>query len=243
MKKKSLNIILVKFAVISIILLTAMPGYASSTAFQSGIGAYSRHEYIIAEHYFRKALLTDPNNTSIRYYLAITLVKNNKAGEAREEYQAIIDLNPYSEAAEKARHGLRLIQNKTLKKKVVLNINGHNSALIVRNVKINNHAVSSFILDTGATYTSISTSLARELGVLSSNAPRVNIMTANGAVNAPKVILKSIEIDGLIASNVEVIILDISATKDVAGLLGLNFIQKFKLTIDKRNGELILENP
>ncbi|HBH18769.1 MAG TPA: hypothetical protein DDX14_07525, partial [Cyanobacteria bacterium UBA9579] len=95
MKKKSLNIILVKFAVISIILLTAMPGYASSTAFQSGIGAYSRHEYIIAEHYFRKALLTDPNNTSIRYYLAITLVKNNKAGEAREEYQAIIDLNPY----------------------------------------------------------------------------------------------------------------------------------------------------
>ncbi|HBH18768.1 MAG TPA: hypothetical protein DDX14_07520 [Cyanobacteria bacterium UBA9579] len=154
-----------------------------------------------------------------------------------------MDLNPYSEAAEKARHGLRLIQNKTLKKKVVLNINGHNSALIVRNVKINNHAVSSFILDTGATYTSISTSLARELGVLSSNAPRVNIMTANGAVNAPKVILKSIEIDGLIASNVEVIILDISATKDVAGLLGLNFIQKFKLTIDKRNGELILENP
>lgn len=244
MKKKLLTIIFIKFAIVSMCMFSILPGYPSNNAFQAGIDAYSRHDYVIAEHYFRKALITDQNNTSIRYYLAITLIKNNKAGEARDHYQAIIDLNPYSEAAEKAKYGLHLINNsKTLKKKVVLNINGHNTALIVRNVKINNGAVSSFILDTGATYTSISTSLARELGLLKNNLPRVNIMTANGAVNAPKVMLKSIEIDGLITNNVEVIVLDISATKDVAGLLGLNFIQKFKLTIDKNKGELILEHP
>ncbi|OGH96438.1 MAG: hypothetical protein A2104_06760 [Candidatus Melainabacteria bacterium GWF2_32_7] len=244
MKKNFLNNIFVKF-VISLFFLFQLPGLAYNSAFQAGIDAYNMYNYPLAEQYFRKALMNEPNKSTIRYYLAITLVKNKKVKEAQSEYMAIIDAEPNSEAAYKAVQGLKLIgvpYNKT-SKRVVLNINDSNSALVVKDVVINSKLGANFILDTGATYTTISYNLARNLDLLRSDLPRVSVMTANGRINAPKVVLNSVEIDGLVARNVEVMILDIGASKDISGLLGLNFIQKFKLTIDKKNGQLILETP
>jgi clan AA aspartic protease (TIGR02281 family) len=238
---KFIKIKLVLFTLITILLF---PNFAFADAFQDGINAYNQQNYNLAEIYFKQALDYNQNNPNIRYYLAITLVKNKKLLEARREYSTIILTAPDTEAAFRASQGLASVNIiiKYLKPdKVVLDMKDNATSIVIRNVKINNSITANFILDSGATYTSISPALARRLGIYPQNAPKVSIMTANGLVNTYKVHLDSMEINGLVAKDVEVIILDLGTNRDVSGLLGLNFINKFRVTLDKKR--LILENP
>ena len=227
--------------------------------YQQGINAYHNKNYKSAEYYFREVLKTTPGNAKYRYYLAITLAQQGKIFEAESEYKKVIELDPYSEAAEKSRRGLKLITEAKDKieydnqptamtsvlvspRRVVVPITKSNNAIIVPNVIINNKLGVNFILDTGATYTSISKKTATDLGLDLSNASKVSLKTANGVIQVPKIILKVVNINGIIANNVEVTIHDLPAAKNVTGLLGLSFLEQFTVTIDRKNSKIILES-
>lgn len=106
---------------------------------------------------------------------------------------------------------------------------------------INNRQEGHFILDTGATYMSISKEMAEELGIDLSRTEMVPITTANGKIEVPKVILKSVKVNGLEAKNVEATVMNFKKDASFSGLLGLSFINQFKLTIDPNQGHLLFE--
>ncbi len=97
------------------------------------------------------------------------------------------------------------------------------------------------ILDTGATYTAISQSLANRLGYDLTTADRVNITTANGQVSLPKVVLKSLTLNGYTAHNVEATVMPLPNNVPFSGLLGLNFIRQHRITIDAKDQDLVIE--
>jgi clan AA aspartic protease (TIGR02281 family) len=115
------------------------------------------------------------------------------------------------------------------------------SQALMLEATLNHQTVGTFILDTGATYTSISREMAEEMGLDLINAPKVRITTANGRIEVPKVLIQTLNVNGVEAHNVEATVIDIRKGSSFAGLLGLSFIKKFKLTIDPVAGQLIFQ--
>ena len=109
-------------------------------------------------------------------------------------------------------------------------------------VKINSTTMANFILDTGASYTVISKQIAKELKInLDKNHPKIRLQTANGIIEVPLVTLDSIEVSGLSIDDVAAAVHDFSKDTNIAGLLGLNFLGKFRMDLDTEKGILVLE--
>lgn len=94
-----------------------------------------------------------------------------------------------------------------------------------------------FILDTGASITAISPRLLRELP-----APRargsVRLSTANGEVEAPLITLAALEVSGARVRDLDVVVLDSLDRYD--GLLGLSFLDRFNMELDRNRNEMTL---
>jgi clan AA aspartic protease (TIGR02281 family) len=98
-----------------------------------------------------------------------------------------------------------------------------------------------FVVDTGASYTTISTGLARELGIsFGSGSPMVTIATASGIIRAPIASVESIQVGGAEARDVQVTVLDLPGALQVAGLLGNTFLSRFHVQLDAMQGVLTL---
>jgi len=98
-----------------------------------------------------------------------------------------------------------------------------------------------FIIDTGATYTSISQEMAEQLNLDLSNCETVQITTANGRIEVPKVMLQSLNVNGLEAHNIEATVIPVRSGASFSGLLGLSFIRQFVVTIDPQANQLIFQ--
>lgn len=239
-------------------LCSFQPPITLADDYDSGLEAYRAENYARAEQYFREAIRLNPDNCRYRYYLAITLVQQGKIFEAERHYKKVIELSPDSEAALKAQRGLSLISSakdkffiqdqptamasvSTSPVKTIIPINKAHSAIIVPKVLLNDKLNVNFFLDTGATYTSISKQTAIMLGLDLNNCRRVSLKTVNGHIKVPLVVIDSININGVVARNVQVTIHDLPAAKNITGLLGLSFLEQFKVTIDRKNERVILE--
>jgi clan AA aspartic protease (TIGR02281 family) len=99
-----------------------------------------------------------------------------------------------------------------------------------------------FIIDTGATYTSIPWDVALALGYDLASARRLDVSTAAGPIASPLIQVQSINLEGYSVRNIEVLVLPPGAGTG-AGLLGLNFLKHFKYGVDSRRGEFRLERP
>lgn len=99
-----------------------------------------------------------------------------------------------------------------------------------------------FVIDTGASYTAISESLARNLGYAFERGERVIVTTAAGRMQVRRIQLGSVSLQGYAVHNLPVIVLP-----DIKGrslnLLGLNFLNNFKYSVDSKRGEFRLERP
>jgi clan AA aspartic protease (TIGR02281 family) len=114
--------------------------------------------------------------------------------------------------------------------------------LMVVQATLNEKAAATFVVDTGASYTTISQATAKELQIDLQNNPKViSFQTANGTIQAPLASVRSIEIGGLGLNDVTVAVHDIFPDPAIAGLLGLNFLSQFRVDIDSKNGVLNLE--
>jgi len=98
----------------------------------------------------------------------------------------------------------------------------------------------SFVVDTGASMVTIPRSTAQKLGLMSSRSTmRRQVNTAGGTVQAETVVLPSIELDGWQLDKVEALVLDLPNQPGV-GLLGLNYLRRFRMDLNSERGVLTL---
>jgi clan AA aspartic protease (TIGR02281 family) len=114
--------------------------------------------------------------------------------------------------------------------------------LMMVQATLNEKTAANFIVDTGASYTTISQAVARQLDIdLEKDYPILHFQTANGVIQAPLVSLQSIEVGGLKLKDISVAVHDVFPDPTVTGLLGLNFLSQFRVDIDSKNSLLNLE--
>lgn len=117
-----------------------------------------------------------------------------------------------------------------------------NGAIVIVDATLNGKASAKLIVDTGASYTMISSAKAKELGIdLDGNRRTIPFHTANGIIQAPLADLESITVGGMEVKNLTAAIHDALPNTRVTGLLGLDFLSHFRMDIDTQKGMLHLE--
>jgi clan AA aspartic protease (TIGR02281 family) len=106
---------------------------------------------------------------------------------------------------------------------------------------LNNTIRQRFIVDTGASMVTIPIATATELGIEpDSRYPLRKVYTAGGQREAREVVLSVVEIGSWASTDVKALVLDLPNQPDV-GLLGLNYLRRFRLDLNTEKGTLILE--
>jgi aspartyl protease family protein len=114
--------------------------------------------------------------------------------------------------------------------------------VVIIQATLNNKRSAKFVVDTGASYTLISSALARDLAIdVGANPKTLPFQTANGLIQAPVTSLESIAVGGMEIRNLPAAVHDAVPDPEVAGLLGLNFLSNFRMDIDTQKGVLHLE--
>jgi clan AA aspartic protease (TIGR02281 family) len=114
--------------------------------------------------------------------------------------------------------------------------------VVIVEATLNKKTAAKFVVDTGASYTMISSAVATDLDIdTEQNLRTAPFQTANGIIQAPLVSLESITVGGMEIRNLTAAVHDVLADSRVAGLLGLNFLSNFRIDIDTHKGVLHLE--
>lgn len=97
-----------------------------------------------------------------------------------------------------------------------------------------------FIVDTGASVTTMPTATASALGIrITPQTPRVRVRTAGGEVLAADVTLDSVSLNGWSIPDVRVLVHDLPGSEEL-GLLGINFLRNFSVDLRTDDGILVL---
>ena len=100
------------------------------------------------------------------------------------------------------------------------------------------------LLDTGAVYTVIAWDVAKDIGYDPAvSKRRTAIITANGIIEAPLITVERVRVADLHVHDVEIVCHDIPELAGIEGLLGLSFLQHFKVVIDYPKGILEISSP
>lgn len=98
-----------------------------------------------------------------------------------------------------------------------------------------------FMVDTGASFVTIPYSTVETLGLEDRlSQQQQEVQTAGGPVYANAVTLSSIELQGWVVSDVKALVIDLP-NRPGLGLLGLNFLNRFRLDLQAEKGILTLE--
>lgn len=135
----------------------------------------------------------------------------------------------------------------TAEGEIPIRLVGPNDAALVVPVHINGAGPYDFVFDTGATLTCVDPVLVEQLGLEELPlAPGFGI-GAGGAERLEVVAIDSMRIAMAGVSDLMACVLDLSQARrfgvDVHGLVGLNFIKPFRVTIDLTNGLLRIVQP
>jgi clan AA aspartic protease (TIGR02281 family) len=134
----------------------------------------------------------------------------------------------------------RIAELETRENKIVIRFTPGTRHIQV-NATLNRALRQRFVIDTGASLTTIPSSIADKLGLMDSGDYAMRaVYTAGGVREAPEVRLPVIAIDGYEIRDVRALVLDIPEQPDL-GLLGLDFLQRFRMDLNSENGVLLLE--
>jgi len=98
-----------------------------------------------------------------------------------------------------------------------------------------------FLVDTGAAYTALSKDLVALLGMSSDPQRTVNIVPIHGGIlRVPVVTITELRIGGLRIADVTAVVLDFSPALKFDGMLGMNVLQQFRMTLETDTGTLVL---
>jgi clan AA aspartic protease (TIGR02281 family) len=117
---------------------------------------------------------------------------------------------------------------------------------ITLSVKLNRKADVRLVMDTGSALVVLRRSVAKKLGInLESTKPDAKLIVADGRkVDAKLVTLASVEVEGVVANNVEAAVMLEEVQGGLLyedGLLGMSFLKRFNFKVDQRQKRLILE--
>ena len=238
--------------IISFVVFLFATSFASAKSMQEGLALYRVGNYSKAETVFREIITQTPNDYTAQYMLAVTLVNLQNYNEAKQIYRNVINNSHSERLVGLSQTGLRNLGESSAPRytkaitRAILNVNIAGGVIIINDVTLNDSHKTKFVLDTGATYTTISNNTAARLNISTKNAKTMKIMTGSGYINAPLVRIPSVEVNGLCVRNVEAIVMDLPVHTSgtdlgLAGLLGLSFLEKFKVTVDRANYQVILE--
>jgi len=120
------------------------------------------------------------------------------------------------------------------------------SGQVIVETLLNNKVKANLILDTGSSFILLSSSIANNLGINAdpSSGAIVEMVLADGRkVQAKRIILESVSVQGSEVKKVEAAILSQNESGSVTGdgLLGMSFLKNFSFKIDQKNNKLILE--
>jgi clan AA aspartic protease (TIGR02281 family) len=118
----------------------------------------------------------------------------------------------------------------------------HLGGVWVARVELNDFHEARLIVDTGATFTTISEDLAFDAGIQSESPnSRINLVTAGGRVQAELGVARRIRVGNTGRDDVRVVIHTIPNLPDgIDGLLGLSFFDRFLVRLDHSNQQLHL---
>jgi predicted aspartyl protease len=126
---------------------------------------------------------------------------------------------------------------------ITLTYDGDDRSLRI-GVEIDGPDISDFytvILDTGATYSTLSAEALEEIGIsIAPDAPWVELQTAGGLIEAPLVLVDAVWLGDFPVEWVTVAICEECSRPPVAGLLGLNVLQRFRVSIDHEGKKIEL---
>jgi len=106
---------------------------------------------------------------------------------------------------------------------------------------LNERVSANFRVDTGASLTMIPRATAKELGIdLEKRLPRIPLQTVSGIIYVPVVVLDSLEVGGMRVKDLTVAVHDLPDPNRPA-LLGLDFLNHFRVEVDMKEGVLVLE--
>lgn len=111
--------------------------------------------------------------------------------------------------------------------------------IIPTTATLNGTAAQDFLIDTGASRTTIPKRMAQRLG-LRSTGEQVRVSTAGGILTVPQVRVDSITLGGWEVRDVDVLVLDLPGSPEL-GLIGLNYLNRFRMDLKVDEGTLILE--
>lgn len=125
---------------------------------------------------------------------------------------------------------------------------GPNDAALIVPVKINGTGPYDFVLDTGATFTCVDQSLAEQLKLPDWSGPLGTVIITGGEGQMGFVKIDKLEVGNTAgASELVACKLDLSRMQPpgfgIKGLLGLNFLKNYRLTIDFERTSLRLDKP
>jgi predicted aspartyl protease len=95
------------------------------------------------------------------------------------------------------------------------------------------------VLDTGASFTTISPEAAKKLGIAPGpRSPQLHVQTAGGEATYPLVVLSELTLGEARVGPLVAAVCAPCAVGDKAGLLGLNFTSHFQMVIDNKTGRV-----
>jgi len=98
--------------------------------------------------------------------------------------------------------------------------------LVRATVTLEGRESGTFVVDTGASYVTVTQAFAKRTGIDLMRAPTVLIATANGAMTALVVTIGKVEVQGAKAVRVPAVVVD-DLGPSIDGLLGLSFLSRF----------------
>jgi predicted aspartyl protease len=110
---------------------------------------------------------------------------------------------------------------------------------ILVGAKINGERPITLILDTGADRTVVAPGALSRLGISTRNAARAEMKGATGTIQVDVVQVTSVEVGGAKAGPLLIVAHD-AGLKQADGLLGRDFLDQFRVTIDSKEGVVTL---
>jgi clan AA aspartic protease (TIGR02281 family) len=118
-------------------------------------------------------------------------------------------------------------------------LSGDRKHLIVDGT-LNGIVTGPMLVDTGASYCVLTRGTARKLGLAPRAHESIPVATANGQVDADFVELSAVELRDARLAGVDAVVMD-AVEPPLIGIIGLNFLTRFRFSVDLTEGTLRLE--
>ncbi len=220
--------------------LILQPIFARAGVFEEGVDLFQGAHYRWALEKFIQATDMAPRDPERQWYLAECYRLLDDGSAAAQVYRRILQLAPQSPQAAAARQALESLGEPNVAT-YQIPFKRQGSAILVPG-KLNGQVVGLFILDTGATFTLINSAVADTLGIRKGDGS-VRLNTASSTIQVPLSGLEDIDVGGAVAHHVPAVVHDLpNMPPAIIGLLGLSFLERFRVNLDLTSGLLILES-